>query len=231
MQDPSGCVLDCLEILVKVTLPKGFAVSRYRVSVLRVVRKPVSPNRQFYWCAATPRAIGFDLSGKAFPNGRETGGTRYDETSSKRRAGRIGGDAERCRPTRDVGKSEHAIVTRVYWVYRLGVAGSGVNSGAARQRLQSGDACDAHGRLHLHCALCLRFRDTEMGSLGSAAGAFAAIFLLQAASEAMRNDTFSHFALQVLGNWPERVLTTLFIFWLVGVLLSASRGKTRILWR
>jgi hypothetical protein len=62
-----------------------------------------------------------------------------------------------------------------------------------------------------------------------AAGAFAAIFLLQAASELMENDSFSYFALQVLGNWPERVLTTLFIFWLVGVLLSASRGKTRIL--
>jgi hypothetical protein len=61
------------------------------------------------------------------------------------------------------------------------------------------------------------------------AGAFAAIFLVQAASELIRNDSFSHFALQVLGNWPERVLTTLFIFWLVGVLLSASRSKTRIL--
>jgi hypothetical protein len=63
----------------------------------------------------------------------------------------------------------------------------------------------------------------------AAAGAFAAIFLLQAASELMRNDAFSHFALRVLGNWPERMLTTLFIIWLVGVLLSASRGKTRIL--
>jgi hypothetical protein len=63
----------------------------------------------------------------------------------------------------------------------------------------------------------------------AAAGAFAAIFLVQAASELIRNDSFSHFALQVLGNWPERVLTTLFIIWLVGVLLSASRGKTRIL--
>jgi hypothetical protein len=63
----------------------------------------------------------------------------------------------------------------------------------------------------------------------AAAGAFAAIFVLQGASELMRNEVFSHFALQVLGNWPERVLTTLFIFWLVGVLLSASRGKTRIL--
>jgi hypothetical protein len=63
----------------------------------------------------------------------------------------------------------------------------------------------------------------------AAAGAFAAIFVLQGASELMRNDVFSHFALQVLGNWPERVLTTLFIFWLVAVLLTASRGKTRII--
>jgi len=62
-----------------------------------------------------------------------------------------------------------------------------------------------------------------------AAGAFAAIFLAQAASDLIRNDSFSYFALQVLGNWPERVLTTLFIIWLVGLLLSASRGKTRLL--
>jgi hypothetical protein len=33
----------------------------------------------------------------------------------------------------------------------------------------------------------------------------------------------------VLGNWPERVLVTLLVFWLVAVLLSGSRGKTRIL--
>jgi hypothetical protein len=63
----------------------------------------------------------------------------------------------------------------------------------------------------------------------AAAGAFAAIFLLQAASELVRNVAFSHFALQVLGSWPERVLITLFALWLVGVLLSGSRGKTRIL--
>jgi hypothetical protein len=62
-----------------------------------------------------------------------------------------------------------------------------------------------------------------------AASALAAIFLLQAASELIQNDSFSHFALQVLGNWPERVLIPLFAFWLVAVLLSASRGKTRIL--
>jgi hypothetical protein len=62
-----------------------------------------------------------------------------------------------------------------------------------------------------------------------ASGLFAVIFLLQAASELIRNDSFSRFALQVLGDWPERVLVTLLVFWLVAVLLSASRGKTRIL--
>jgi len=62
-----------------------------------------------------------------------------------------------------------------------------------------------------------------------ASGAFAAIFLLQAASTLLQNDSFSFFALQVLGNWPERVLTTLFIFWFVAVMLTASQGNSRIL--
>ncbi len=62
-----------------------------------------------------------------------------------------------------------------------------------------------------------------------AAGAFAAIFLLQATSELIRNDSFSYFALQVLGNWPERVLVTLLVLWLVAVVLSAGRGNRRIL--
>jgi hypothetical protein len=62
-----------------------------------------------------------------------------------------------------------------------------------------------------------------------AAGGFAIIFLLQAASELIQNDSFSYFALQVLGDYPERVLKSLFIFWLVAVLLTASRDKTRIL--
>jgi hypothetical protein len=61
------------------------------------------------------------------------------------------------------------------------------------------------------------------------AGAFAAIFLVQAASELMRNDSFSYFALRVLGDYPESILKTLFIFWLVAVLLTASRGKAMIL--
>ena len=62
-----------------------------------------------------------------------------------------------------------------------------------------------------------------------AAGGFAIIFLLQAASELIQNDSFSYFALQVLGDYPERVLKSLLIFWLVAVLLTASRDKTRIL--
>jgi hypothetical protein len=101
--------------------------------------------------------------------------------------------------------------------------------------LGSGSSLTMHVALMVGCTLvALSAFDFEtprwiawMGRV--AAGAFAAIFLLQAASELMRNDSFRHFALQVLGNWPERVLTTLFIFWLVAVLLTASRGKTRIL--
>jgi hypothetical protein len=69
-----------------------------------------------------------------------------------------------------------------------------------------------------------------MGSLGGTRGRRRLCRDLRLArGELMRNDVFSHFALQVLGNWPERILTTLFIFWLVGVLLSASQGKMRIL--
>ena len=62
-----------------------------------------------------------------------------------------------------------------------------------------------------------------------ASGAFALIFLLQGASELIGNDSFSYVALQVLGSWPEKVLTTLIACWLLAVLLSVSRGNTRIL--
>ena len=101
--------------------------------------------------------------------------------------------------------------------------------------LGSGSSLAMHVMLTVGCTL-IALSAFDFGTpswvawLGrAAAGAFAAIFVLQGASELMRNDVFSHFALQVLGNWPERVLTTLFIFWLVGLLLSASRGNTRIL--
>ena len=105
----------------------------------------------------------------------------------------------------------------------------------AQVLLGSGSSLSMHVMLTVGCTL-IALSAFDFGTprwvawVGrAAAGAFAAIFVLQGASELMRNDVFSHFALQVLGNWPERVLTTLFIFWLVGVMLSASRGKTRIL--
>jgi len=59
--------------------------------------------------------------------------------------------------------------------------------------------------------------------------AFAVIFLLQAASTLIGNESFSYFTNEVLGFWPEKILLSLITFWLVGLLLTASRGKTRIL--
>lgn len=61
------------------------------------------------------------------------------------------------------------------------------------------------------------------------ASAFAAIFLVQGASSLIGNESFSYFANEVLGFWPEKFLLSLLIVWLVGILLTASRGKTRIL--
>ena len=61
------------------------------------------------------------------------------------------------------------------------------------------------------------------------AGAFAAIFLVQAASSLVGNESFSYFANEVLGFWPEKILLSLITFWLIGTLLTASRGRTRIL--
>jgi hypothetical protein len=60
-------------------------------------------------------------------------------------------------------------------------------------------------------------------------GAFAVIFLSQAASTVLGNESFSYFTNEVLGFWPEKILLSLITFWLVGVLLTASRGRTRIL--
>jgi hypothetical protein len=61
------------------------------------------------------------------------------------------------------------------------------------------------------------------------AGAFGVIFSLQAASTLIGNESFSYFTNDVLGFWPEKILLSLITFWLVGVLLTASGGKTRIL--
>jgi hypothetical protein len=60
-------------------------------------------------------------------------------------------------------------------------------------------------------------------------GAFAAIFLVQAASTIIGSESFSSFANEVLGFWPEKLLLSSITFWLVGVLLTARGGRTRIL--
>jgi hypothetical protein len=99
----------------------------------------------------------------------------------------------------------------------------------------SGSGVTIHLALAVGCALLsLAVFDFETPRWAAwigcvSAGTFATIFFLQAASELMQNDSFSYFALQVLGDYPERILKTLFIFWLVAALLTSSRGKTRIL--
>jgi hypothetical protein len=60
------------------------------------------------------------------------------------------------------------------------------------------------------------------------ANIFAAIFLVQAGSSLIGNASFSYFANEVLGFWPEKLLLSLLTVWLVGLLLTASRGRTRI---
>jgi hypothetical protein len=63
---------------------------------------------------------------------------------------------------------------------------------------------------------------------GSMSG-LAAIFLVQGASQLIGSGSLTYFTYQVLGNWPERVLIDLALLWLVGLLLTDSQGRTRVL--
>jgi hypothetical protein len=99
----------------------------------------------------------------------------------------------------------------------------------------SGSGIAMHFALALGCVL-VSFSAFDFGTPGWLAwigcfstSAFAAIFLVQNASALIGNKSFSYFANDVLGFWPEKVLLSLLILWLVGMLLTASRGKTRIL--
>lgn len=60
------------------------------------------------------------------------------------------------------------------------------------------------------------------------AAALAAIFLLQALSLAVQNETLTFFVFQVLGQWLEKVLGLMVIFWCIAMLFFDSRGKTKI---
>ena len=99
----------------------------------------------------------------------------------------------------------------------------------------SGSAIAIHFALALGCVL-VSLSAFDFGTprwlawIGCvSAGAFAAIFLVQGVSTIIGNESFSYFANEVLGFWPEKLLLSLITFWLVGVLLTASRGRTRIL--
>ena len=99
----------------------------------------------------------------------------------------------------------------------------------------SGSAVAIHLALAAGCGL-VSFSAFDFGTprwlawIGCvSAAAFAVIFLLQAASTLVGIESFSYFTDEVLGFWPEKILLSLISLWLVGVLLTASRGKTRIL--
>jgi hypothetical protein len=65
--------------------------------------------------------------------------------------------------------------------------------------------------------------------IGSAsAGAFGAIFLLQALSLAM-NDALQVIAFDILGHEPERFLPLGILFWAAALLLRGTTGKTRLI--
>jgi hypothetical protein len=101
--------------------------------------------------------------------------------------------------------------------------------------LGSGSAVAIHVALAMGCVL-VSLSAFDFGTprwlawIGCvSAGAFAVIFLSQAASTLIGNDPFSYFTNEVLGFWPEKLLLSFITFWIVGVLLTASRDKTRIL--
>src|ERR671910_3752841 len=99
----------------------------------------------------------------------------------------------------------------------------------------SGSAVAIHLALAVGCVL-VSFSAFDFGTprwlawIGClSTGAFALIFLSQAASTLIGNESFSYFTNEVLGFWPEKILLSLITFWLIGLLLTASRGRRRIL--
>jgi hypothetical protein len=69
-----------------------------------------------------------------------------------------------------------------------------------------------------------------MNWIGCAAGlALGSIFLLQAVSLLIPNESLHYIAYEVLGQWPEGWLPDVVILWFVGMLVFDSQGKSRIL--
>src|SRR5215203_1840858 len=69
-----------------------------------------------------------------------------------------------------------------------------------------------------------------MNGIGCAAGlALGSIFLLQAVSLLIPNESLHYFAYEVLGQWSEGWLPDVLILWFVSMLVFDSQGKSRIL--
>ena len=68
---------------------------------------------------------------------------------------------------------------------------------------------------------------TWLGCL--AAAAEGTIFLLQGVSHLAQNAAFTELVYQGLGQWPERLLMDLIVFWLVALLLTDSHGKAQMI--
>jgi hypothetical protein len=62
----------------------------------------------------------------------------------------------------------------------------------------------------------------------AAAGAFGAIFLLQALSQAVANEALATVAFDVLGQEIERFLPYAIVVWFVALLWQGSSGKSRV---
>src|SRR5215218_4549252 len=68
-----------------------------------------------------------------------------------------------------------------------------------------------------------------MNWIGCVAGlAVGSIFLLQAVSLLIPNESLHYIAYEVLGQWPEGWLPDVVILWLVAMLVLDSQGKSRI---
>ena len=68
-----------------------------------------------------------------------------------------------------------------------------------------------------------------MNWIGCAAGlALGSIFLLQAVSLLIPNESLHYIAYEVLGQWPEGWLPDVVILWLVAMLVFDSQSKSRI---
>ena len=63
----------------------------------------------------------------------------------------------------------------------------------------------------------------------AAASISACTYLLQGVSNLVPNDTLHYVAFQLLGQQLERVLPDVLILWFLGLLLTDSHGKTRLL--